>query len=59
VSALSHHLVPLGGLVALVVVRLFFKVIRLAVLLTAMVAVVLLRMHAHEWEALARMFGIR
>ena len=44
---------------ALVVVRLFFKVIRLAVLLTAMVAVVLLRMHAHEWEALAHMFGIR
>ena len=59
VSALSHHLVLLGGLVALVVVRLFFKVIRLAVLLTAMAAVVLLRMHAHEWEALAHMFGIR
>jgi hypothetical protein len=28
-------------------------------LLTAMAAVVLLTTHTHDWEALARMFGIR
>jgi hypothetical protein len=59
VSTVSHHLAPLGGLVVLVVARLFFKTVRLAVLLTAMAAVVLLTTHTHDWEALARMFGIR
>jgi hypothetical protein len=59
VSALSYHLAPVGGLVVLVVVRLFFKTVRLAVLLIAIAAVVLLTTHAHDWEALARMFGIR
>jgi hypothetical protein len=59
VSALSHHLAPLVGLIVLVVLRVFFKTVRLAVILTAMAAAVLLTTSAHDWEALARMFGMR
>ena len=58
-SALSHHLAPLIGLVVFVVLRVFFKTVRLAVMLTAIAAAVLLTTSAHDWEALARMFGMR
>ena len=40
-STLLHHLAPLGAVAALLFVRLFFKVIRLAVLLVVAGLVVL------------------
>jgi hypothetical protein len=58
-SSLLQHLVPLGGLAALLVVRLFFKLIRLAVLLVVVGLVVLSALHPGAWQALAHLFGLR
>jgi hypothetical protein len=46
-------------LAALAMVRLFFKVIRLAIVVAAIAVLVVATRHSDEWHALAQAVGIR
>lgn len=60
-SPFLHHLVPLGGLAGLLVMRLFFNLMRLAALLVvaSLGLLGLLALHPGTWQALAHLCGLR
>jgi hypothetical protein len=59
VGSLPHSYLLAGGLAALAMVRLFFKVVRLAIVLAAIAVLVVATRHSGEWHALAQAVGIR
>jgi predicted lipid-binding transport protein (Tim44 family) len=59
VSSLPHSYLLAGGLAALAMVRLFFRVIRLVIVLAAIAVLVVATRHSGEWRAFAQAVGIR
>jgi hypothetical protein len=59
VSSLPHSYLLAAGLAALAMVRLFFKVIRLVIMVAAIAVLVVAARHSGEWHAFAQAVGIR